>query len=41
MDKKKIIETILLASHQTISNDDIRKVLDEDLNFERVFANFV
>ena len=28
MDKKKIIETILLASHQTISNDDIRKVFN-------------
>ena len=38
MDKKKIIETILLASHQTISNDDIRKVLDQNLNSDKIIS---
>ena len=38
MVKKKIIETILLASHQTISNDDIRKVLNQDLNSDEIIS---
>ena len=36
MTSKQIIETILLAYSESVSNDDIRKTLNKDLNDEKI-----